>query len=84
MSKPWDDNADLKVQNYGPDQSQGKFWVAVCDVIIPDVYKFDLMTGEKWLAYLQYHQMLNKSCSWVTWMNCSETVFCLFVLVPVI
>lgn len=33
------------MQNYGPDQSQGQFWVTVCDVVIPDIYKFDLMTG---------------------------------------
>ena len=45
ISKPQDDSTDLKVQNYGPDQSQGQFWVTICDVVIPDIYKFDLMTG---------------------------------------
>lgn len=39
------------MQNYGPDQSQGQFWVAVCDVVIPDIYKFDLMTGNTRLIY---------------------------------
>lgn len=37
----------LKVQNDGPDQPQGQFWVSICDVIIPDIYKFDLMRGKK-------------------------------------
>lgn len=49
--KPWDINTYLKVQNYGPDQSQGQFWVAVCDVVIPDIYKLDLLTENTWLVY---------------------------------
>lgn len=42
MNKPSDDHTDLKVQYYGPDQSQSQFGIAVCDVIISDIYKFDL------------------------------------------
>lgn len=44
---------DLKVQNYGPDQSQSQFGVAVCDVIISDIYKFDLVIEKVQLMFAQ-------------------------------
>lgn len=37
-------NSYLKVQNYGPYQSQRQFGIPVCDVIIPDVNQLDLRT----------------------------------------
>lgn len=53
MTKSKDGKTHLKVQNDGPDQSQGQFWVAVCDVVIPNIYKFDLMK-EKAQLIIEY------------------------------
>lgn len=40
------------MQNYGPDQSQGQFWVTVCDVVIPDIYKLDLLPEKHKISIL--------------------------------
>lgn len=37
----------LKVQNYGPYQSQSQFGIPICYVIIPNVHQFDLPSWEK-------------------------------------
>lgn len=55
VERPKHDNTDLKVQYYGPDQPQRQFWVAVCDVIIPDIYKFNLVARNVSLTHCKHH-----------------------------